>query len=175
MANVTVANNLGIGTTPSEQGVPSNAAIGGTIASGTRKFVRTGNKILVQIGGITVGLCQSVDCQEDMSPEPASGIGDISVVEWVPTMARYTVHIEEMVLNAGSLRGAGVTPGTADDVLKGNVFDLVFVATGDLGESGLARVIKSCSYASGSVQIRKHAIVISSAVFNAIGAVGTGF
>ena len=149
---------------------PANTQIGNASPT-TRLFAKTGNKILVQFGGKTIGLCQSCDIQEDYSPEPCSGMGDISVTEYVPTMARYTVHVEEMVLNAGSMRSAGIIPGDANDMLKGNVFEISFVST-HAGVPALDRVIQGCSYASGNVQIRKHAIVVASAVFNAIAVKG---
>lgn len=42
-------------------------------------------------------------------------------------------------------------------------------------ESGdLLRKYVSCSYASGSVEVSKHAIVMGSGVFNALDVVGTG-
>lgn len=132
---------------------------------------KSGNRFIVSFDGKTVGLCQSVDMQDDYSPEPASGIGDIHVQEYVPSMARHTLNVEEMVLNTGSLRAQGVTLENGDDALRGMVFDIIAVSKDD---GSILRKYRGCSYASGSVQLRKHAIVLSSAVFNALDVSGSG-
>jgi len=133
--------------------------------------VKSGNKVVVNFDGAQIGLAQSVDSNDDYAPEPASGIGDIHVQEYVPTMARHTIQVEEMVLKAGSLRTLGVTAENADQMLRGMVFDLVVMGKDD---GGVLRKYSKCSYASGSVQVRKHAIVISNATFNALDVSGTG-
>lgn len=132
---------------------------------------KTGNKIIVNFDGHQVGLCQSVDMRDDYSPEPASGIGDIHVQEYVPSLARHTTNVEEMVLRTGNLRALGINTENGDAMLQGNVFDIV-VMSKDGG--GVVRTYKDCSYASGSVSVRKHAIVVSSGVFNALDVSGTG-
>lgn len=132
---------------------------------------KNGNKTIVSFDGHQIGLAQSVDMRDDYSPEAASGIGDAEALEYVPTMARHTVNVEEMVLRTGSLRQLGISAENAEDMLRGNVFDLSVVSkNGD----GVIRTYKDCSYASGSVTVRKHAIVVSSAVFNALSVSGKG-
>lgn len=132
---------------------------------------KTGNKIVVSFDGHQIGLCQSVDMRDDYSPEPASGIGDIHVQEYVPTMARHTLNVEEMVLRTGGLRALGISTENGDGMLRGMVFDIVVMSkNGD----GVIRTYKDCSYASGSVTVRKHAIVVSSGVFNCLDVSGTG-
>lgn len=128
------------------------------------KQVRSGNQIKVLLDNKTVGLIQSIDLRDDYSPEPASGIGDIHVKEYVPTMARHTLSVEEMVLNRNSLQKAGIHLKNGDDALKGVVFDIIAID----GDTGDVRKYISCSMASGNVSIRKHAIVVSSAQFNAL-------
>lgn len=132
------------------------------------KQVRSGNQIKVQFDGKNVGLVQSVDLRDDYSPEPASGIGDIHVKEYVPTMARHTLSVEEMVLNKNSLQKAGIHLSNGDDALKGLVFDIISIDK----DTGDVRKYMGCSMASGSVSIRKHAIVVSSAQFNALDVTG---
>ena len=80
---------------------------------------RTGNKCAVMFGGIQIGLLQSVRMNDDYSPEPASGIGDIHVQEWVPTMARHNISIQAMVLNVGEMISAGVAAENGDAMLLG--------------------------------------------------------
>lgn len=127
--------------------------------------VRSGNQIKVFFGGIEVGLVQSVSANDDYSPEPASGIGDIHVQEYVPTMARHSLSVSMMMLNKNKLEAAGIIPENGDAVLQGYVFDLEQYdnVTGDL-----IRKYTGCSYASGSVETTKHAIVTRSAQFNAL-------
>lgn len=132
---------------------------------------RSGNRIVVTFGGVQVGLIQSVRMNDDYSPEPASGIGDIHVQEYVPTMARHSLNVSAMVLNAGSLRAAGVAMENGDAVLQGLVFDFESYSKDD---GTLLRKYMGCSYASGDIDISKHAIVMNSGVFNALDVSGTG-
>lgn len=127
--------------------------------------VRSGNQIKVFFGGIGVGLVQSVSANDDYSPEPASGIGDIHVQEYVPTMARHSLSVSFMILRKDKLAEAGIIPENGDAVLQGYVFDLEQYdnVTGDL-----LRKYTGCSYASGGVETTKHAIVTRSAQFNAL-------
>ena len=133
--------------------------------------VRTGNQIKVFFDGKQVGLIQSINANDDYSPEPASGIGDIHVQEYVPTMARHTLSISKMLLNKADLSAAGIWPENGDAVLNGYVFDVeqYDALTGDL-----IRKYTGCSYASGSVEVTKHAIVTANAQFNALDVSGTG-
>lgn len=133
--------------------------------------VRTGNRIVVQLDAKQIGLCQSVRMNDDYSPEPASGIGDIHVQEYVPTMARHTVSVQAMVLNTGSLRAAGISMENGDAVLQGLVFDIV-VQDKDSGD--VLRKYIGCSFASGDVSVEKHAIVMNSGQFNCLDVAGVG-
>ena len=127
--------------------------------------VRSGNRIVVMFDGKQVGLIQSVSMNDDYAPDAASGIGDIHVVEYVPTMARHNLTVQSMVLNKGSLARAGITMLNGDAVLQGLVFDFEVYSKDD---GTLLKKYKGCSYASGSVDVQKHAIVTASAQFNAL-------
>ena len=94
--------------------------VGGTVGG----IPRSGNRIVVMFDGKQLGLIQSVRMNDDYSPEPASGIGDIHVQEYVPTMARHSLQVQSMVLNKGTLREAGITAENGDAVLQGLVFDI---------------------------------------------------
>ena len=137
----------------------------------TNIVARSGNRILVQFDGKVVGAIQSVSMHDDYSPDALSGIGDIHVHEYVPSMARHSINVEEMVLYKGSLRGVGIAPENGDAVLQGTVFDIVEVTKDD---NTVMRKYIGCSYASGGVEIRKHQIVVASAVFMALDVIGTG-
>ena len=132
--------------------------------------VRSGNRIVVVFDGKQVGLIQSVSANDDYSPEPASGIGDIHVVEYVPTMARHSLSVSAMLLNKGAMLQAGLVPENGEAMLQGLVFDFEVYSKDD---GTLLRKYIGCSYASGSIEVQKHAIVMQSAQFNALDVTGT--
>jgi hypothetical protein len=130
---------------------------------------RTGNKIAVTFGGLQIGLLQSVRLNDDYAPEPASGIGDIHVQEYVPTMARHSISVQAMALNKGSMIAAGAAAENGDAMLQGLVFDIEHYSMPD---GALLRKYVGCSYASGDIEITKHAIVMQSGQFNALDVTG---
>lgn len=132
---------------------------------------RSGNRIVIMFDGKQLGLMQSVDLNDDYSPEPASGIGDIHVQEYVPSMARHSLSVSQMVLNKGAMLEAGIAMENGDAMLRGIVFDIEVYSKDD---GTLLRKYVGCSYASGSMQIGKHAIVMSSGAFNALDVSGLG-
>lgn len=133
--------------------------------------VRSGNQIKVLFDGKQIGLIQSISMNDDYAPEPASGIGDIHVQEYVPTMARHTLSVSAMLLNKSQLQAAGIVPENGDAVLQGLVFDIEQYD----GLTGvLLRKYTGVSYASGSIETQKHAIVTSNAQFNALDVSGDG-
>lgn len=131
---------------------------------------RSGNRIAVVFDGKQIGLIQSVSANDDYGPEPASGIGDIHVQEYVPTMARHSLSVSAMQLNRGAMLEAGIATENGDAALQGLVFDFEVYSKDD---GVLLRKYTGCSYASGSIEVSKHAIVVQSAQFNALDVVGT--
>lgn len=132
---------------------------------------RSGNRIAVVFDGKQIGLVQSVRMNDDYSPEPASGIGDIHVQEYVPTMARHSLSVSAMVLNKGAMLDAGIVMENGESVLQGLVFDLEVYSKDD---GALLRKYIGCSYASGDLEINKHSIVMQSAQFYALDVTGLG-
>jgi hypothetical protein len=132
--------------------------------------VRSGNKIVVVLDGKQIGMVRSVRASDDFSPEPASGIGDIHVQEYVPTMARHTLSISSMVLIKGNMLAAGIVPENGDAALQGLVFDLEQY---DKDSGVLIRKYTGVSYASGDIDISAHQIVVQSGQFNALDVTGT--
>ncbi len=133
--------------------------------------VRSGNRIVVLLDGQQVGLIQSVRSSDDYAPEAASGVGDIHAVEYVPTMARHNLSISTMVLNKKSMRELGIAVENGDDMLLGRVFDIEYYSKDD---GTLLRKYMGVSFASGDLEVSKHAIVMSSGTFNALDVSGTG-
>lgn len=137
----------------------------------TNLKTRTSNRIAVVIDGKQYGLVQSVRASDDYGPEAASGIGDIHAQEYVPTMARHSLSISTMVLKRGALLEAGIIAENGDAVLQGLVFDLEYY---DKDDGTLLRKYIGCSYASGDIEITKHAIIMQSGQFNALDVQGVG-
>lgn len=133
--------------------------------------VRSGNKTVVVFDGKQLGMVRSVRANDDYSPEPASGIGDIHAQEYVPTMARHTLSVSQMVLIKGAMLEAGIVPENGDAILEGLVFDLEVYSKDD---GQLLRKYVGVSYASGDIDISAHQIVVQSGQFNALDVVGKG-
>src|SRR5690242_18991479 len=107
--------------------------------------VQSGNRVFVYLDGKKVGLAQNVRLNDDYAPEPASGIGDIHAQEYVPTMARHSLSVSQMVLKKQTLRQLGVAPENGDDALQGYVFDFVVVSKDD---GSVLRKYVGCTFAS---------------------------
>ena len=132
---------------------------------------QTGNRLRVTFDGKTVGLVQSVRMNDDYGPDAASGIGDIHAVEYVPTMARHSLSVSQMALKKDSLRELGISVENGDAMLKGVVFDIVVFDKDDGRE---LRKYVGCSFASGDIDVSKHAIVQVNGQFNALDVTGLG-
>lgn len=130
---------------------------------------RSGNRIVALFDGKQVGLVQSISMNDDYAPDAASGIGDIHVQEYVPTMARHSLSVGTMVLKRSSLMKLGIAAENGDAVLQGLVFDF---ETYDKDTGELLRKYVGCSFASGTTDVTKHAIVTSNAQFLALDVVG---
>lgn len=131
----------------------------------------TGNRIVVEFDGKKIGAVQSARINDSYGLDDVSGIGDIHVIEHVPTKATHTVSVSNMVLFNKSMRRAGLVPENGDDALKGMVFDLVAYSK-DTGE--MLRKAIGCSYDSGDISIDAHRVVMASASFKALDVAGMG-
>lgn len=131
--------------------------------------VRSGNRIVITLDGKQVGLIQSVRMSDDYAPDAASGIGDIHVQEHVPTVARHTLSVSTMVMKRATMRQLGIASENGSDALVGRVFDIESYDK-DTGE--LLRKYVGCTYASGELEVSKHAIIMSSGTFMALDVTG---
>lgn len=136
----------------------------------TNLQTRSGNRVQIEFDGKQVGLVQSVRGSDNYGLDPASGIGDIHVIENVPTVARHTLAVSTMVLMKKNMRQQGLFPENGDAVLKGIVFDIVEY---DKDTNKPMRSWLKCSYDSGDLDVTKHAIVMSSGTFFALDVTGT--
>ena len=132
---------------------------------------RSGNKLIVMYDGKQMGAVRSVTMNDDYNPEPVVGIGEILVSEYVPTVARHSIAVSNMVLIADNLRKAKIYAENGVDVLTGRVFDILVQSKDD---GSILRKYTGCSYASGSVEVTANAIVVSSGQFMCLDVSGTG-
>ena len=133
--------------------------------------VRSANRVAVVLDGKQVGAMQSVRFSDDYGLEQVYGIGDIDPVESVPTAARYSISVSNVVLSKKVLRGLGLVPENGAGALQGAVFDIEVY---DKDDGTLLRKYGGCSYASGDVDVTKNAIIMNSAQFMALTVEGTG-
>jgi hypothetical protein len=135
------------------------------------RITNSGNRIEVQFDGKLVGLLQNIRPSDEYGHEPASGIGDIHVQEYVPGMARHQITASTMVLFKDNLRDTGIAMENGDEVLKGLVFDIIVYGK-DPKNEGVLRKYVNCTYTGGDIEISKHAIVAANAQFVALDVVG---
>lgn len=133
--------------------------------------VRSGNRVLVKFDGKTVGLVKNLRANDDYSPEPASGIGDIHAQEYVPTFARHNLSASAVVMKTSDLRSAGILIENGDEALEGMVWDLEVYAKDD---GTLLRKYTGVSMASCDLEIQAHQICMHNAQMVALDATGTG-
>ena len=133
--------------------------------------VRSGNRIVISLDGKSIGSMKNLRANDDYAPDPVSGIGDIHVIEHVPTLARHSLSCSTAVLNAGALRDMGVALENGDDALRGLVFDIVVISKDD---GAVLRKYSGCNYASGDLEINANAVVMANAQFQALDVTGSG-
>lgn len=128
-------------------------------------LARTGNHIRITLDGKAVGLIKSLRGSDDYGPDAVSGIGDIHVLEYVPTIARHSCSAAFVCIKQDLLIRHGFIPENGTAALRGLVFDIeVFDKRG--GE--LIKKYIKCSYASGDVAFEAHAIIMRNVQFNAL-------
>lgn len=127
--------------------------------------VRSANRLAIVFDGKQVGALQSVRCSDDYGLEGVYGIGDIDPVEHVPTAARYTLSVSNVVFKKHQMRSAGLVPKNGQEALKGLVFD---IEQYDKETGALLQVYRGCSYASGDMDVSRNAIVMANATFLAL-------
>ncbi len=148
------------------------------------KPVYTGNLVTIELGGEVIGTIQSMTVNDDYGPEPVSGVGNINVYEYPPTMARHTLSVEYAVLKTKSLLAVGVVPINGCIRLDGKELDIIIYAKStcddDAANAAAAstsgtelRKYEKCTFASGSFQIQAHRVIMSNATFNARKVTGT--
>lgn len=135
----------------------------------TNLSTQTGNRVKVLFGGVAIGLCQSVRMADSYGLEDASGIGDIHVIEHVPTKATHTVAVTGMVLFTGNMRDQGISTVNGDQALQGLVLDIVVYSR----DTGLPlRAAKKCTFDSGTVSVEAHRILMQDGQFKALDVTG---
>lgn len=127
--------------------------------------VRTGNHIKILLDGQVVGIMQNMRCSDDYGLEPVSGIGDIHVQEYAPTVARHQLSVSFAALRRDFLVKKGFVPENGDGALKGLVFD---VEVYDKRDNELLKKYMGVSYGSGDVSFDAHRVIMRNCSFMAL-------
>lgn len=136
----------------------------------TNLLAHSGNLIVIKQDNIEVGVIQSLRLNDDYAPEPLSGVGEITVQEHVPTIARYSLTVSYMVLRRQTMFSEELANITPEDALRGKEFDIEVL---DKITGAVLKKYEGCFFASGDIEITKHAIISSSSQFMARRTSGT--
>jgi hypothetical protein len=135
----------------------------------------SGNLITLELDGQRFGTIQRMSCSDAYNPESVSGVGDIHSLEFVPSLAQHTITVEHAVLKVGAMRSLGVIGENGTERLKGMEFDIVIYEKNPQSSAiKELRKYRYCSYASGTINISAHRVVMSDATFNSRDVTGTG-
>lgn len=125
-----------------------------------------------------VGAVQNANVTMSFGLDTVSGIGDIRVKEYVPTIARislssdqtYLFNMEIDRLSSGGLAGqSGLLPAQAQEALTGVVFDVSAVVLNPPQTAYSTLWIASgCSLDSGNMSAAKHGTVMRQCQFQAL-------
>lgn len=111
--------------------------------------VQSANLLVIQFGGVEVGVVQSARFSGDFGLTDESGIGDSVVVEYIPGVAHVNVSASGILLIQKNLLQAGLMPSTSvREILAGKVFDI-----GIFNRSTGAWLLKAIDCSSASFDI----------------------
>ena len=74
----------------------------------------TGNRVIVKIGGNTVGLIQTISISANIEQQRLYGIGDVTAVEIVPGDVEYQINGSKMMIPTRALMAIGLIPDDED-------------------------------------------------------------
>jgi hypothetical protein len=133
------------------------------------RITYTGNQVDAFINGIKMDLLQTIRGADDYGLEPASGVGDIHVQEYVPTVARHTISISAFALKNEPTIQNRIIWENGDAALAGGEFDIEIFAK----ETGaLLRKWTQAMCTNADVVVTAHRILVKDATFVALDVVG---
>lgn len=96
-----------------------------TPVTSTNRQVQSANLLVIEFGGVQIGIVQSARFSGDFGLTDESGIGDSVVVEYIPGIAHVNVSASGILLISQNLVSAGLLPSAGvRDALNGKVFDI---------------------------------------------------
>jgi hypothetical protein len=134
------------------------------------RFVLPANETRLLFNGIEMTLEQNITCDDNYGLEPVSGIGDIHVAEYPPTLARHRLSLSGYAKLTEPLYLQGIAPENGDEALEANVFDIEIF---DKKTGTLRRRYENCSYDGGQFEVRAHYFWMVNANFVATDVSGT--
>lgn len=168
---------------PTSTTTPSTTPTSGSLAQNLQAI--SGNWVEIYFGTQKIGYLSDFSAQDDFGLQPLGGIGDAHYQEYVPGAYSNTITASRAILRKESIfglmnaqaSGAGgtgsgttATPpfGNIDGALQGFVFDIVVRQKGQQNTN--IRFYRRCSFASFSLTIQQHTIVMSNVTLHALDA-----
>ncbi len=137
------------------------------MASGITQNVQSfvGNLTVLYWAGSVFAMTQNCRVVTDYQQQPNSGVGNNEAIEYVPGLTTITVELTAAAARTISMESIGIAPVNTEDILLGNVFDLIIYDK--LTPRPLISVRK-LSISQDTLTIAKHAINQFDATFMAL-------
>lgn len=131
-------------------------------------YTYSGNDVRVFLGGVEVPLLQNLSGDDAYNHEPASGVGDIHVTEFIPSRAMHTITIDKMIFKPELLTLLGIIVENGDGALRGLMFDIEVQAK----RGGVLKTWYDAKCDRARVTVRAHSIIVQDATFMALDTAG---
>lgn len=132
-------------------------------------FTFEANRARVFVNDVEFILLQNVRGSDDYAPEPVSGIGDIHVREYPPTIARHQFTLSGYMVKDEPAIANGIFSENGASRLDQDEFTVeIFDKDGPL-----LRKYIGVSFANGSFNMTAHRLMMKDATFNARDVEGT--
>lgn len=132
------------------------------------KFTYESNKIRLMVDGVQLNLVGRFEATDDYALEAVSGIGDIHVIEHVPTIALHRFTLNGYVEKTEKTISMGIIPENGDVALRGKTFHIEIFDT----EGPLLRKYEDAMCNNGSSSADAHRLYMKGATFHALDTAG---
>lgn len=124
------------------------------MATQANQTVHSGNTVLLQVNGVTVGRAQSLDGRRSFGTEGVYEIGSIMPQEHINNRYEGTVSMERFLIKKSDLAQAGMS-ALGEEILTTDVIDIVVV---DKSSGNTVRAYRGCTCVDYSENFRTGAI-----------------
>lgn len=131
------------------------------MATQANQTVHSGNTVLIQVDGVTVGRAQSLDGRRSFGTEGVYEIGSIMPQEHINNRYEGSVSLERFLIKTNDLAKVGMA-ALGEEILTTDVIDIVVV---DKASGETVRAYRGCTCADYSENFRVGAISGENATF----------